>query len=116
MLHFLYTEEIMNLLLILSEVLAIILRASRGCGQDQGFTMQGISHKHIDSQFLGVTQYWSADIGAVTSLCEWQVASFSQIQRYLLTLPHPGSSPALFFSVFSNTCLASSLQRIYLQS
>lgn len=81
MLYFLRTAEVMSLLLILSEALAIISTASRGCGQDQDFTMQGISHKHIDSQFLDVTQYWPADASAVTSLCEWQVASFSHMQR-----------------------------------
>lgn len=83
MLHFLYTEEIISLLLILSEVLAIILTESRACGQDQGFTVQGISRKHVDSQFLDVMQYWSAGISTITSLHEWQVASFSHLQRYL---------------------------------
>lgn len=114
--YFLCTEEIMSLLLILSEVLAIILVASRGCGQDQGFTMQSISHKHIDSPFFDTAQYWSPDKGAVTYLCEWQVASFSHLQKYLQTLPHPEPSSPLFFSAFSNTCLASSLQCIYLWS
>jgi len=112
MLHFLCTEEVLSLLLTLSEVLAIILAASRSYGQDQGFTMQGISDKHIDSQFLDVMQYWSADIGTVPSLCEWQDASFSYLWRYLQNLTHPGPSPALFFSVFSNACLASFLQCI----